>query len=48
MAVKRKKAGPAPKIQDKMRTAYRTMIAEDNKRIDAEPMQKTKCDCGCK
>lgn len=43
-----KKSGAKPKLRDKMRDAYKGMIAEEKKRIDAEPMPEGKCPCGCK
>lgn len=43
-----KKSGAKPQLRDKMRTAYKGMVAEQKKQIDAEPMPKGKCPCGCK
>lgn len=43
-----KAAGPRPTVKDKMRSAYEGMIADERRKIGAEPAPKGKCPCGCK
>jgi hypothetical protein len=43
-----KKAGAGPRIADKMRAALQVVKRQDIKAIEAEPVKKGSCNCGCK